>query len=74
MIFSLTGKLLPIEQYRAISSAALVDVKYQRLEGGWNPDHLVDGINYMAFLHDEMREIIANAGKNVRSDSDTQTK
>lgn len=44
-------------QCRALAAAALVDVKHQRFQGGWNPDHAIDGINYQALLAEEMRQI-----------------
>lgn len=39
---------------RAIALAALVDVKYIRLLGGYSDDSLIDGINYSAALAQEM--------------------
>jgi hypothetical protein len=54
-------KLYEIEpgniECQALAAAVLVDVKYQRLEGGWNADHAHDAINYEAFLADAMREL-----------------
>lgn len=46
---------LSISAARAIGAAAMVDVKYSRLEGGYKDDSLVDGINYAANLVGEMR-------------------
>jgi hypothetical protein len=45
---------IPTSALRAIATAALVDLKYERLRGGYNPDHLLDGINYAAYLVGEM--------------------
>lgn len=42
---------------RAIAAAALYDIKYQRLQGGYREDSIDDGINYGAFLAAEMRAI-----------------
>jgi len=42
---------------RALATAAFVDMKYQRNEGGYKEDSLIDGIAYLAFLADEMRAI-----------------
>jgi hypothetical protein len=35
---------------RRLAMAALVDIKYQRFEGGYKEDHIDDGINYQACL------------------------
>ncbi len=61
ILFTMWGIKLSDTQCRALASAVLVDVKYQRLEGGYTEDHLIDGINYQAFLADEMREVYAAA-------------
>lgn len=45
------------ELARALAVAGLVDVKYQRLEGGYKEDHLDDGINYSAVLAELMLEL-----------------
>lgn len=42
------GVTLDTEQARKIAAAALVDVKYQRLEGGYKEDTVDDGIAYNA--------------------------
>lgn len=44
---------------RALAIAGLVDVKYQRFEGGFKEDHLDDGINYQAVLAELMKELHA---------------
>lgn len=41
---------------RRIAAAVLCDVKYQRMMGGFNDDHLIDGIAYQALLAEEMKE------------------
>ena len=48
---------IPDDAYRALATAAFVDMKYQRNEGGYKEDSLIDGIAYGAFLADEMREL-----------------
>lgn len=48
---------------KAIVLAALVDVKYVRLMGGYKDDSIIDGINYAAVLAQEMREIEAREGE-----------
>jgi hypothetical protein len=44
----------PDDKLRAIGAAALCDVKYQRLEGGYKDDTVVDGIAYNALWAEEM--------------------
>jgi hypothetical protein len=41
--------------YRALATAAFSDMKYWRLLGGYKDDSIIDGINYDAFLAEEMR-------------------
>ena len=43
------------EHFRALATAAFCDMKYWRFLGGYKDDSLVDGINYQAFLAEEMR-------------------
>lgn len=45
------------EHFRALACAALCDFKYERCGGGFKDDNLVDGINYQAFLAEEMRQL-----------------
>lgn len=45
------------EHFRALATAAFVDMKYQRLEGGYKDDSIVDGIAYQGFLAQEMVEL-----------------
>lgn len=42
---------------RAIALATLVDVKHQRMQGGWKGDNLIDGIAYSAALAEEMERL-----------------
>lgn len=49
------GIALNPEQARKLVAAALVDVKYQRLEGGYKEDTIIDGIAYSANLAAEMK-------------------
>lgn len=58
------GYDIPFKHRRAIAAAVLVDTKHQRMEGGYDEDHLKDGINYSAFLASEMKKLSKN-GKNV---------
>lgn len=51
------GITIPDKFYRALSAAALCDMKHQRLEGGYKDDSLVDGIAYEAFLAEEVRKL-----------------
>lgn len=43
--------------FRALATAAFVDMKYQRLEGGYKDDSVMDGMAYAAFLAEEMRKL-----------------
>lgn len=45
---------LSMEAARKLAMAALVDIKYQRFEGGYKVDNLDDGINYAAVLAELM--------------------
>ncbi len=42
---------------KAIAAAVMCDIKYWRGLGGYKDDHLIDGINYQAYLAQEMRAI-----------------
>ena len=48
------GATIPDHALRAVATAAFVDMKYQRMEGGYKSDNIHDGIAYMAFLDKEM--------------------
>lgn len=45
------------EHFRALATAAFIDMKYWRHLGGYKDDSMVDGINYSAFLAEEMRQL-----------------
>src|SRR5262245_43023570 len=45
------------EQLRPLATAAFVDMKYWRMMGGYKEDSIIDGINYSAFLAEDMRRI-----------------
>jgi hypothetical protein len=66
------GEALESRFCAALAAAVLCDVKYQRNEGGYNQDSLDDGINYMAFLAEEMRKI-ASEGWPEASRPDART-
>ena len=51
------GVGVPDRWLNAITAAVLYDVKYSRLEGGYKEDNIVDGINYGAFLVEELAQI-----------------
>lgn len=60
-VSSALGYDIKPEHYRALCSAGFVDMKYQRSEGGFKADSLVDGIAYMGFLEEEMRQLLPPA-------------
>jgi len=43
--------------YRALATAAFVDMKYARMAGGYREDNLNDGIAYQAYLTEEIRQL-----------------
>lgn len=49
------GVEIPDSKLRAIAAAVLVDVKYQRLEGGFKDDSVIDGIAYNSLWAEEMQ-------------------
>jgi len=49
------------EHFRALAVAAFADMKYWRFLGGFKDDHLIDGINYDAFLAEEMRQLLGES-------------
>jgi hypothetical protein len=53
------GLSIPDQFFRALATAAFSDMKYQRLQGGYKDDSIIDGINYDAFLAEEVRELEA---------------
>lgn len=50
------GLSIPDSALRAVAAAVMVDVKYQRLEGGFKDDSVVDGIAYNALWAEEMQQ------------------
>lgn len=53
------GVEVPDEFCRALVTAGFIDMKYQRPEGGYKDDSIIDGIAYMAYLAQEMLELKA---------------
>lgn len=51
------GLSIPDSAFRPLAAACLVDVKYQRLQGGYKDDSIIDGIAYAANLAQEMLDI-----------------
>ncbi len=47
------------DHFRALATAAFVDMKQERVSGGYKEDSLVDDIAYKAFLVEEMRRLKA---------------
>lgn len=45
------------DECRVLAAAALVDVKYQRLQGGFKDDTLIDSISYQANWRAEMLKV-----------------
>ena len=55
------GSTIKPEHFRALASAALCDMKNERMTVGWKEDNMIDGIAYDAFLVEEMRLLKAPA-------------
>jgi hypothetical protein len=53
------GVTLTPEQMRLLKLASLIDTKDDRLIGAWNPDSMIDGINYRASFCQFMEEYVA---------------
>ncbi len=53
------GVDIPPDLFRALAVGGLCDVKYQRQEGGYKDDNLVDAIAYQSFLAQEMLDLDA---------------
>lgn len=51
------GIHIPPELFRALAVAGLCDVKYQRQEGGYKDDNLVDAIAYQSFLAQDILDL-----------------
>lgn len=52
------GVALPAKYARVIAIAGLLDLKYQRMQGGYKDDNLVDHGAYAAFVAQEMKELL----------------
>lgn len=48
------------EHFRALATAAFVDMKQERVAGCYKEDSLVDDIAYKAFLVEEMRQLMGD--------------
>lgn len=53
------GVVVPDDAWRAMAAAAFVDMKHQRLQGGWKVDSVVDGIAYAGFLSEEVEAVVS---------------
>ncbi len=42
---------------RALASAAFVDMKHERMSGGWKADNAIDGIAYESYLVEEVENV-----------------
>lgn len=56
-VASKLGFIIPQQYKRALMLAVLVDVKYNRLDGGYKDDSVIDSINYNAVLAEEMEQL-----------------
>lgn len=56
---AVAGIQLDIPTARLLAAAALCDVKYQRMQGGWKDDTIIDRIAYDANLAAEMETYVA---------------
>lgn len=58
---AVAGKLganVPDDAWRALAAAAFVDMKYQRLQGGYKDDTIIDGMAYSGYLAQEVEAVI----------------
>ncbi len=51
---------LTLDQKKAVALAVLVDIKYNRMVGGYKEDSIDDGINYAAALASQVRKAVPN--------------
>jgi hypothetical protein len=51
------GIHLSLNECRALAAGAMVDIKYQRLQGGYKEDSVIDGIAYSAYFAKEMQNL-----------------
>lgn len=64
------GLEIPESKLRAVAAAVLFDVKYQRLEGGYKDDSVVDGMAYGGLWAEEMRRQEADREAKIKILSD----
>ena len=50
------GIVIPDEVLDILATAAFCDMKYQRLQGGYKDDSVLDGVNYNGYLTERMRQ------------------
>jgi hypothetical protein len=62
------GLSIPEDSLRALAVASLYDVKYQRLEGGYKDDSVIDAMAYGGLWAEEMKQIL-EARKTVSEES-----
>lgn len=55
------GYTIDPKHARAIAIGGMVDIKYQRFQGGYKDDTAIDGVAYESFWADEMRELLGGA-------------
>lgn len=51
------GQRIDDRCFRALASAAFVDMKQERMTGGWKEDNMIDGIAYGAYLAEEVAKV-----------------
>lgn len=51
------GQRIDERCFRALASAAFVDMKQERMSGGWKEDNMIDGIAYGAYLAEEVAKV-----------------
>lgn len=66
-IFQMFGLKPTKVQCEALSAGVMVDLKYQRLQGGYDRDHPIDGVNYLAYFEDAMRDVYKEGSSNARN-------
>jgi hypothetical protein len=59
------GIEIPEKLLRALAVAALYDVKYQRLEGGYKDDSVIDAMAYGGLWAEEMRRLAEQSTEKV---------
>jgi len=66
------GASIPEDALRAIACAAFCDMKYQRMEGGYKKDNIIDGIAYYAVLAKEVEAVQENRKLHKQAESAAQ--